>query len=141
MDFCWPRELRSGDGSGPRTKDSVTGRMCPMRGPILIMGTNFGPSKQYISSITFGSASCLTWKYISQTSIVCLCVGSSQRDNLEQPLQGGAQIKVGGQYSNLAPFLLIGAPQVLVQTYPGVHYPVVCPSEKAITDLGYFLGV
>ena len=67
-------------------------------------------------------------------------MGSSQRDNLEQPLQGGAQIKVGGQYSNLAPFLLIGAPQVLVQTYPGVHYPVVCPSEKAITDLGYFLG-
>ena len=90
-----------------------------------MIGTNFGASTRDVQSITFGSAKCLTWKYISQTSIVCLCIGSSLRDQLEQPLQGGAQIKVGGQYSNLAPFLLIGAPQVLIQTYPGVHYPVV----------------
>jgi hypothetical protein len=46
-------------------------------------------------------------------------VGQSQRDQLEQPLQGGVQIKVGDQYSNLGPFLLVGAPQILIHTYPG----------------------
>ena len=140
VDFCWPRELKSGDGDGPRTRASVTGSLCPMRGPILLIGTNFGPSQKSIQSITFGSAKCLTYKWISQTAVVCLCVGASQRDQLEQPLQGGVQIKVGDQYSNMAPFLLVGAPQILIHTYPGVHYPVICPSEKAVNDLGYFLG-
>jgi hypothetical protein len=42
IDFCWPRELKSGKGTGKRTHQSVVGSLCPMRGPILLLGTNFG---------------------------------------------------------------------------------------------------
>ncbi len=42
IDFCWPRELKSGKGTGKRTHQSVVGSLCTMRGPILLLGTNFG---------------------------------------------------------------------------------------------------
>jgi hypothetical protein len=107
------------------------------RGPFLILGRNFGPEQRFITSITFGGASCLKWKYISHSAIMCLCVGRSKKDLNGDSLQGGVTVKVGGQFSNDAPFLLVSAPHYLSWFKPGVGYPVSCPTEAMVEALAY----
>jgi hypothetical protein len=122
IDFCYK-------------KDSLDN--CLPRGPIVVMGTNLGTSQDAVQSMVFGGAPCLNWLHVSPMVVVCLCVGESKKDKDGDPLQGGAIIKVGGQFSNPSPFKLIPAPKMLKESDAGVWYPEVCPLQKTLEALGF----
>ena len=63
---------------------------------------------------------------------MCLRVGESKKDKMGAALQGGAIIKVGGQYSNAVSFILVSAPPQVQFSPNGVWHPVVCPQMKRL---------
>ena len=108
---------------------------CLPRGPVMVVGTNLGSNQEAVQSIVFGGAPCLSWLHVSPMAVVCTCVGESKKDKFGNPLQGGAIIKVGGQYSNAQQFPLLGPPASLTD----VWYPVVCPLQSTMEKMGFDL--
>jgi hypothetical protein len=118
----------------------VGSTLCLPRGPLLIHGDNFGPGQKYVQDITVGGARCLKWKWVSHQLLICLCVGESKKDENDMPLQGGVVVKVGGQWSNSAPFMFIAPPISLVDAKPNVWYPVMCPGETLLARAGVIVS-
>jgi len=102
------------------------------RGPVVIMGKNFGGYADESLEVTIAGEKCLRLHWMSDGLLVCLCVDRANPPGVGMSAPTGVTVKVGGLEGAYSDFSAVQVPVVLSDEFSG---EVRCPPARELASL------
>ena len=102
------------------------------RGPIVIMGKNFGGYADKSLDVTIAGEKCLRLHWMSDGMLVCLCVDRANPPSAGMSAEKGITVKVGGLSATYPDFNVVQVPVLLSDEFTG---NVRCPPARDLAAL------